>query len=469
LKWSAPGAPGALMLGHMTDSTIDTSIGLRPGALPARLGSELERQAAAGPRWIARTPGSLDVMWAAVAQRDDRTLRIYCEGPNRREAVRVDWPLADFYSGDVLAEADDMQQRCERLECARARAVVCAAYVLLETGLVRHFGGGLTVLVESEIPGEVDCREVAAVQAGVIAGLARACNAAVDRQKVACLAQRGEHLVAGFASGIATHAAPLLGVPGELLQICCQPFEVSGSLGTPKDVTVIGIDCGARHPKADDKYAQARVTALMGREIIRRIVEMSDGDAGRWNGYLARCSVTDYVDRFRDRLPTKLKGAVYLEHFGPLNEPMAEIDPAGVYKIRSRAEHHIYENDRVRQFAERLARAARTGEPSATAEAGELMYASHWSYGQRCGLGSIETDLLVNLLRAEGADRGIFGARISGSGAGGTVVALIHDTEETQAAVRRATETYQQRTGNVAFLLPAAPRGVSGFSVEQAD
>ena len=24
------------------------------------------------------------------------------------------------------------------------------------------------------------------------------------------------------------------------------------------------------------------------------------------------------------------------------------------------------------------------------------MYASHWSYGQRCGLGSIETDLLTD-------------------------------------------------------------------------
>ena len=477
------------MLGQMTDSTIESTLGHDHGVLPARLESELQKLATCGSRWVACAPGTLDVMggiaectgsltistptqapvWVAVAPRDDQSLRVVCAGANGSPSVQVDWKLGDYYGGESPATPDVMQQRTANLPCARARGVVSAGYVLLESGVTPHLNGGFTVMVESSLGGGVDCREVAAVQAGTIAALARAMGAELDERRIASLAQRAQHLVAAFPSGIATHAAPVIGVPGEFLQVCCQPFEIAGPLDTPDGVTVIGIDCGARHAQADGKYAQARVTALMGREMIRRIVTLTDGESGHWNGYLARCSVTDYVDRFRDRLPTKVKGSVYLEHFGPLNEAMAEIEPGAVYKVRSRAEHHIYENDRVRQFAERLARAARTGERGTIEEAGELMYASHWSYGQRCGLGSIETDLLVNLLRGVGPQGGVFGARISGCGAGGTVVALIEDSEQTRGAIQRALDSYQDRTGKSVSLLQAAPRNGVRFMVQQLD
>ena len=48
------------------------------------------------------------------------------------------------------------------------------------------------------------------------------------------------------------------------------------------------------------------------------------------------------------------------------------------------------------------------------------MYQSHASY-RRCGLGSDGTDLLVDLARAAGVERGIYGAKITGGGSGGTV------------------------------------------------
>jgi L-arabinokinase len=235
----------------------------------------------------------------------------------------------------------------------------------------------------------------------------------------------------------------------------------------PEGVTIVGVDCGTRHKLADEKYIQARTTALIARAIIRHLMPSTGDNGGQWDGYLARISVTDYVDRLRDRLPTKLKGALFLERFGEVGDELAQIDPTAVYKVRSRAEHHIYEDDRVRQFAERLARVSRTGERRALLEAGELMYASHWSYGQRCGLGSIETDLLMNLLRAEGPQHGIFGARISGPGAGGTVVVLMNDAADAYAAVDRAVAAYQERTKHVATLRPIAQEGSAGLAVEQ--
>ena len=51
------------------------------------------------------------------------------------------------------------------------------------------------------------------------------------------------------------------------------------------------------------------------------------------------------------------------------------------------------------------------------------MYESHASYG-RCGLGSKGTDRLVALVRGEGPAAGLYGARITGGGSGGTVAVI---------------------------------------------
>ena len=56
-------------------------------------------------------------------------------------------------------------------------------------------------------------------------------------------------------------------------------------------------------------------------------------------------------------------------------------------------------------------------------ELGALMYESHASYSA-CGLGSSGTDDLVALARDAGPARGVFGAKITGGGSGGTVALL---------------------------------------------
>jgi L-arabinokinase len=75
------------------------------------------------------------------------------------------------------------------------------------------------------------------------------------------------------------------------------------------------------------------------------------------------------------------------------------------------------------------------------------MYSSHWSYGQRCGLGSVETDLLVNRLRQQGVARGIYGARVSGGGAGGMVTVFCADSAAAREAMDRVLDDYRARTG----------------------
>lgn len=85
-------------------------------------------------------------------------------------------------------------------------------------------------------------------------------------------------------------------------------------------------------------------------------------------------------------------------------------DPA----LRRRARHVVTECDRVRWFAEALT-AGDLG------EAGRLMTASHWSLARDFEVSTTELDALVEHLVAT---PGVHGARLTGAGFGGCVVAL---------------------------------------------
>ena len=81
---------------------------------------------------------------------------------------------------------------------------------------------------------------------------------------------------------------------------------------------------------------------------------------------------------------------------------------------------------------------------------GALMYESHASYSA-CGLGSDGTDRLVALAREAGPARGIYGAKITGGGSGGTV-ALLADAGAGDA-VRAIARRYAEETGRDALRL----------------
>ena len=103
--------------------------------------------------------------------------------------------------------------------------------------------------------------------------------------------------------------------------------------------------------------------------------------------------------------------------------------------------HPVYEHFRVRLFAE-LARAA--PDRQSRKLLGELMYQSHASYSA-CGLGSEGTDLLVKLVRAAGPGRGLYGAKITGGGSGGTVAVL--GLRHADAVIEGIVEEYKRATG----------------------
>jgi L-arabinokinase len=125
------------------------------------------------------------------------------------------------------------------------------------------------------------------------------------------------------------------------------------------------------------------------------------------------------------------------------------------------AAHPIYENLRVQRFVDLLdqCEVSETPEPLFE-ELGDLMYESHRSYTS-LGLNSAGTDLLVDLVRAEGPTSGLFGAKITGGGSGGTV-AILGD-RGSRAAIERVATSYAKETGHQPYIFNDSSSGSLAF------
>lgn len=423
-----------------------------------------------GPRYLTRAPARLDVMGgiadytgslvlqsalpmetrvAITARTDQKVSMTWLNPPGEGGASHCLWPLSALYtSAGKLGSPESFAAHFDASGCRWARYVAGVFYTLLEAGAVPHYGGGASLSIESTIPPGVGVGASAAVAVATGLALAALTGRAIAPIELARLCQRAENLVVGTPAGISDKVVPLLAKSGTLLQMRCQPHEVLGYMRLGAGVTVLGVDSGLRSDKRIARFIETRVASFMGLRIIESILR-SRGANGHslTGGYLANTTPTDYVETFRDLLPTRMRGRDFLERFGHIDDAVTRVEPEVIYKVRSRTEHHIYENDRVHRFAERLSRAARTGERDALIEAGELMYASHWSYSQRCGMGTVQTDILVNLLREKGPTRGIYGAKVTSAACGGTIAVLLADSAGAREAVEEACEAYAERTG----------------------
>jgi len=437
-----------------------------------------------GPKYMSRAPARLDVMGGVadytgslvlqcalpvearvgIAPRGDQKVSITSIGwSNNGAGAQSIWPLSALYtSAGKLASPESFAAYFETSGSPWARHVAGVFYTLLEAGVVPHFAGGASIVIQSDIPSGAGIGASAAIAVASGWALVALTGRTIAPIELARLCQRAETFVAGVPCGITDKAVALLAESGTLLQMRCQPHEVLGHMPLCPGTAFVGIDSRAQAEKRCHRFIETRVASFMGLRIIESVLRGNPSGVDITGGYLANITPTEYVERLRDRIPTKMKGRDFLERYGHINDPATRVAPDTMYKVRSRTEHHIYENDRVHRFAERISRAARTQDRGPLIEAGELMYASHWSYSQRCGMGSIDTDTLVNLLREQGVDRGIYGAKITSAGCGGSVAVLLADTPTAHEAVEQACHAYAMKTGREPEIFTGSADGAAG-------
>ncbi len=263
------------------------------------------------------------------------------------------------------------------------------------------------------------------------------------------------------------------GQRGHLLELLCQPAEVIGHVPLPPALEVFGIDSGIRHAVSGADYGSVRAAAFMGYRIVAEAaglatrvvapgrVTMEDSLFG---GYLANVPAAEWRQRYRDAVPETMTGREFLARFAGSTDAATTIDPERRYALRAATEHPVFEHDRVRRFRALLADGA-AGE-GAGARLGELMYESHASYSA-CGLGSDGTDRLVELVREAGPAAGLYGAKITGGGSGGTVAVLAAAGK--RAVVDEIARRYGQETGRDATVFAGSSSGARGFGVHRLD
>jgi L-arabinokinase len=439
------------------------------------------------PVVIARAPGRLDLMGGIADYSGSLVLELPLAlatvagaqiDARRMITVRSASASELGVPSEVAVALDDLAPGGRALSYADARQLFAAdgarhwaAYVIGVLVVLAHERGlvldqGLRVLVRSDVPAGKGVSSSAAIEVVSMRALAELLGVTIDGRDLAILCQMVENLVVGAPCGVMDQMTSANGEADALLALLCQPAEIQGNVRLPADLEVWGIDSGIRHAVSGADYGSVRVGAFMGYRIIADLAGLAHRQAGgglievddpAWRGYLANIPPSLWETRFRDRLPQSITGAAFLERYGGFTDSVTRIEPARTYAVRTPTAHPIYEHQRVQLFRALLQAddGAHVGDGPHVL-LGELMYQSHASYGA-CGLGSEGTDRLVELVRAAGPAHGLYGAKITGGGSGGTVAVLARRGSEQD--VRDVAAHYTAKSGRAALVIGGSSPG----------
>ena len=313
-------------------------------------------------------------------------------------------------------------------------------------------GGGVRILVDSAVPEGRGVASSAALEVAVATAVAASSGIEISPTELAALCQRVENQVVGAPCGIMDQMTSACGKQDRLLQLRCQPGTIEEYIDVPSGYRFYGIDSGLSHAVSGAAYGTVRTAAFMGLRIITTATE--------WRGeYLANVTPAEFA-RFAALLPEEMTGAEFLERYDSISDTATQVSPERRYPVRQAVQHPVGEQERVDRFATLLGALAH--DPGVGTELGQLMYRSHQSY-TACGLGSDGTDRLMELVRAAGPERGLFGAKITGGGSGGTVAVL--GTNDAEGVIRDLTARYAAETGRAASVFTGSGPGAAETGV----
>jgi galactokinase len=280
------------------------------------------------------------------------------------------------------------------------------AWALREAG---HLAGGADVAIDADLPVGAGLSSSAALACSVALALTGLYRLAVPRRELAALARRAENEFARVPSGIMDQLAALLCRAGHALLLDCRTGAGSAvPLNPARDgLALLIIDTRVRHALADGRYAQRRQACA---------------DAASQLGVRALRDVT-----------------------GDPGAPNRLAEPV----LRRRCRHVIAENRRVLAAVGLL----RAGDQAGI---GALLTASHRSLREEFEVSWPQADAAVEAATGAGAA----GARMTGGGFGGSVIALVPAARA--GAVRRAVaERFARRRWPAPRYLDAVPSGAA--------
>lgn len=283
----------------------------------------------------------------------------------------------------VFAEALDSSDEfpLSRIQKAKDANLHWANYIrgtaqaLVNRG-VKLRGGDL--YITSDLPRGAGLSSSASLEIAVALALLDLAGAKMDRQEVAFAGQEAEHRFAGVMCGIMDQTVVARAEDNRALLLDCENISVRQIPIALKGYSFAIFDTGVRHKLASSEYNKRRAEC----ENAARIMKRKN----------LRAATLDDLLKYADKLSAS-------EH--------------------KRVRHVLTENMRVVHFAAAL----RRGD---IPELGRLLLASHYSLAIDYEVSCAELDEVVKQLLFKNASNGACaGARMTGGGFGGAVVALL--------------------------------------------
>lgn len=267
-----------------------------------------------------------------------------------------------------------------------------AAAVAAELGVM----AGLDGVVRTELPVGAGLSSSAALEVAVALGLGALHATLAERIELAQVCRRAEHRATGVPCGIMDQLVSLVGVAGHAVMIDCYELSVT-AVPIPAEVDVVV------------RFVAHR--ALAGSEYADRV---------------AQCAAAEELIG-----PLRLAGPGAWE---ALDDSV----------LRARARHVITENERVRRMAGALHRGDLAG-------AGAVLVEGHASLRDDFACSTPEMDAAVEAWLSV---PGVYGARMTGGGFGGCIVAL---AEPGSLDGELGPSTWKVRAVDGAHLDPSSP------------
>ena len=300
---------------------------------------------------------------------------------------------------------------------------------LVQDQMVAELGDlAFAIEINSEVPLGMGVSSSAAIEVATLRALTELLDLKWSKVELARTAQRVENELVGAPCGLMDQLTASCGKPRYLLPILCRPDEVRDPVKLPEDINIVGWPSGVKHEVGASPYVVARAAAFMGKKIV-------EANLNRRLPYLSEVSVSEFR-KVSTSIPERMSAGDFLARFGDHDDPLTALPGRDgqsseslcvSYPVRGAARFPIEESNRVRLaliLLDNLARTAGTQRWDCVELIGELLLQSHQGYTDM-GLGCQETDAMVEAVMELGPKKGIFGARVSGGGRGGTVVVLM--------------------------------------------
>ncbi len=441
-----------------------------------------------GPIYITRAPGRLDVMggnddytgglvfestireatYAAAQLRSDSLVIL-----QNKDVTHAGWQADIQLSLDDLAAEQQVRDFVNTSPSVRWTAYVLGNIHYLLKKYPEAVQSGIQVYMESTVPFNRGVSSSAAIEVAVMKASAAAYGIDLSGIELALACQWVENVIAESGCGIMDQAAVVLGKQGFIMPLVCQPCNPEPLIQLPEQLHIWGIDSGVSHQVSGIEYEAARAAAFMGYKIIcdlenTAVTEDNNADIPRytdrvWNGYLANLTASVFYSKYEQALPVETSRDLYLQAHQFHADPFSTLRENVVYHVRANTKYAVEENQRVQLFSELSRGASAAPTQRAFVLMGEMMYQSHQAYTE-CGLGAYATDQLIALCRKEGNANGVYGAKITGGGAGGTVAILAE--KNAGETIERIFTGYKELSLGNPYLFDGSSDGADSYGIK---